>query len=296
MKINRSALLVALLATGLAKADITFNFTYQDQIDSSGFGFDDSTEGAKRRATVSAVGDYLNTVLDENGSVDLLWLASTNEPSGSTLGAMGSSYFTNQGVDDGLVFKHITTGVDPLGGEVDGGGRINFGRNWNSDHTATTGGSEFDLFTVVLHEITHALGVSSLIDETDGSAEIEGTYSRFDTFLSGPSGDFLTGSTFTGNVADLTSDAVKFTTLNDGDLDIYSPDPYVTGSSISHLDFTHNAVMNPAISPGVEKRTFSAQDLALLETIGYDLVAVPEPGTTVLLGFAAFGFVLRRRR
>lgn len=297
MKPNNTIYLFSLitgLITSQVHAAITFNFTYEDQDTSSGLGFDDTTEGIARRNTVAAVGDYLNTVLDENGSVDIHWNTSINDAGSSTLGSMGSFYFINQGVDDGLVFKHITTGVDPTSSALDGSGQINFGRTWNSDYTTTTASGEFDLFTVVLHEITHALGVNSLIDSTDGSAAITGTYSTYDTFLSGPNGDFLTGSTFTGNVVDFTSDQVKFASSTMGALDIYSPNPYESGSSISHLAFTHSAVMNPSISSGVEKRTYSAEDLALLGTIGYSLI--PEPSGVTLLLFSSLGLVFVRKR
>lgn len=293
MNFSSITLILALaILPRLCSGAITFNFTYEDVDSGLNFGFDDPAEGAIRRATVAAVGDYLNTVLDENGVADIRWNASTDDPFSSNLAAMGSFFFGDQGIDDGLVFKHITTGVDPTSSALDGAGQINFGQNWNSDHTATTGPLEFDLFTVVLHEITHALGVNSLIDVTDGSS-FGGTYSRFDTFLSGPNGNFLTGSTFTGDVADFTSGAVSFASTR-GDLDIFSPDPFDEGSSISHLAFTHNALMNPTISEGVEKREYTIEDLALLETIGYNIV--PEPNGVALLLVSSMGLLLRRRR
>ena len=279
-------------------ADITFNFTYTDVDNGSGFGFDDAAEGATRRATVDSVADYINTVVDHDGTVDINWNASTNEPAAGTLASMGSLYFFNSGISNGLVFQHATTGVDPSAGNPDGEGQVNFGRNWNSDLGGPAAG-EFDLFSVVLHEISHAMGFASLFDPTDGSSQITGTRSVFDSLIEDGAGNrLLTGTTFTGNVSDFTSDDL-FIDVGTGTLQLHAPSTFQQGSSLSHFDFglPGSNVMVPGIAPAVSKREYSVNDLAVLSAIGWNLKAVPEPTSLSLVmiaGLCACG--VRRRR
>lgn len=290
------ALLACVLNLGsIANADIVFNFTYSDV----NFGFNDPVEGATRRATVEAVANYVNTVVDHNGAVDINWNTSFNVPASSTLASMGAFYFLNDGYSNGFVFEHATTGIDPAGG-VDGSGQVNFGRNWNSGLGAPAG-NQFDLFTVVLHELTHAMGFASLI-EPDGSRSISGTRSVYDSFLQDGAGNPLLNSNgdFIASTSTLTSDALllDLTASAGGILDVYSPGTFLDGSSISHLDPSvgSDTVMTPSIAPGVQKRTYSQHDLAVLRAIGWNVVAVPEPNGLILLLGISMLFSGRRSR
>lgn len=291
--------LIALAFAGPAQADITFNFTYVDVDDGSGFGFDDAAEGATRRATVTAVADYINTVVDHNGSVDIRWNASSNAPGSSTLASMGAFYFENAGTDNGFVFNHATTGLDPIGGFPDGSGSVNFGRTWNSGLGGPAAG-EFDLFSVVLHEITHSMGFASLIDETDGSSEITGTYSIFDTLIEDGAGNrLISGGAFVGNVADLTSGDLHLDVGGGNTIELYAPNPFEPGSSVSHIDFgvAGSNVMFPGIASGVSNRTYAEADLQVLSAIGWNVTAaIPEPGTATILCMTGVALLIRRRK
>lgn len=286
---------------------INFNFSYYDVENSTGFGFDDPTLGATRRGTVEAVATYLNSVLDHDGTADLRWDESQNSAGSSTLASFGSLYFLNAGFSNGLVFEHITTGNDPsLGTPYDGIGRINFGRNWNSDLDSPTSG-QFDLFTVVLHEITHGLGYASLINET-GGFEITGTRAIYDSLLYGPNGKLLNDldGSFSGTVADLTSNQITFeganaVAENGGPVDVFSPGTFSDGSSLSHIT-DPDAVSNRAVAAGVERREYLDVELAILEDLGYtlqnfDVNAVPEPATYALvLGVCVLAYTRRRAK
>jgi len=78
--------------------------------------------------------------------------------------------------------------ADVSGGADEG---INFGQNWNSDFLSSTASNEFDLFTVVLHEVSHALGFSSGINASGGSDLVftsstgssVAAFTTYDTFL-----------------------------------------------------------------------------------------------------------------
>lgn len=290
------------LFSSSSRAEIIFNFTYEDVGTDSDFGFDDPILGATRRATVEAVASYINTVVDHDGRVDIGWDVSVDAPGSSTLASMGTSYFLNQGVSQGFVFEHATTGQDPLAGLNDGSGDVNFGRTWNSG-LAAPASNEFDLFSVVLHELTHAMGFASLIAE-DGGFRISGTRSVYDTFLEDAGGEALIevdGDFVNGQLADLTSEDL-FLDLGDGlpRLEAFAPTDFQPGSSLSHIDFSedpgNDVVMVPGIAAGVTKRTYSQQDLRVLRAIGWNVVAVPEPSGLLLLGCSSFALLTRRSR
>jgi hypothetical protein len=102
------------------------------------------------------------------------------------------------GIVDNEVYKTIHAGVDsytniviPIGVDPSSGHlyhgymALNFGPSvtWNIDPNATTF-SGYDLYSVVLHEVTHALGFNSLINELGTSRSGIGNYfSRYDQLL-----------------------------------------------------------------------------------------------------------------
>lgn len=290
-----------------ARGDIIFNFNYADVGGSSGVGFDDPTEGATRRATMDAVAAYINTVVDHNGTVDFDVQASQTDGSGF-LGQAGTSYFINPGYSNGFVFTHATTGVDPFAGD-DGTIRFDFGYAWNSD-TGGPGGGEFDLFTVALHEITHAMGFASLVTASGTSAltgSDPGPYSTFNAFMErgdgtdlfGPGGDYL------GAPADLTSEDVFFngpnaTAANGGSpVELYAPATFAPGSSLSHSDHTVfvDQVMNFSIGAGETRRMYSAVELGILADLGWNVTAaiVPTPSAAGA-GLVLLGLLVIRKR
>ncbi len=270
--------------------NITWNITYQDEIDNTGLGFDDATFGASRRAVVDATVNYVNNVLNTTPgtppTIDVHWDLSTNLPADSTLASMGTFHANAAiGFDNGVAFSHITTGIDPSGAIVDITGQVNFGRVWNSELDSTMAG-EFDLATVILHEITHGLGFAGLADSA-GSFGTFLHYSEYEDFL--VVGQPMTldlfpagGGTFSGTAADLISDDVFFIGPNataangTATVKIYAPSPYNSGSSISHLDtptFSATEVMVHAIGTGSEKRAYGVIDLGVLQDLGYTSAA-----------------------
>src|SRR5437773_2651889 len=65
-----ASLLLVLLSAVPASAQITWNVTFNDQVNTTGIGFDDPTLGATRRATFQSIFTYLNTQLDARGPVN----------------------------------------------------------------------------------------------------------------------------------------------------------------------------------------------------------------------------------
>jgi hypothetical protein len=307
LRFGLCAIVVAGLSAHDCAAAITWNITYQDA--GSGFGFDDPTQGATRRNTITAVTNYINTVIDASGAIDLVIDRSKTDTSAGILASAGSFYFPTTGFDNGLVFQHATTGVDPYPFDVDGSGVFNFGYNWNSGLGAPAS-NQVDLFSVALHEFTHALGFSSLITQ-DGISAISmtdpGAYSVFDSFLiRGMTGTslFAAGGDFVGTMSDLISDDIFFDgpnarAANGGNpVKVFSPNLWQEGSSISHI-VLDDAVMQFSIPDGVTRREYTPQELGILADLGYSIIApaaVPEPSSYVLLSLVGVAFGLKRRR
>ena len=109
---------------------------------------------------MAAVFAYLATVITNTGTADVLVNESFLDGSSSTLAFAGPIFYGTGGCTDPFPLLHITTGVDPCSGgctSADGFVTVNFGQPWNSDLGAPSG-SEYDLFSVLLHELTHLLG------------------------------------------------------------------------------------------------------------------------------------------
>ncbi|MFK8111691.1 MAG: PEP-CTERM sorting domain-containing protein [Rubripirellula sp.] len=310
-----------------AYSAISWNITFEDVVNNTGVGFDDATFGASRQSTFNSVLNYINSAIDANGNVDFT-VNNSQTDGGGSLASAGTLYFTGpNGFSNGLLFQHATTGVDPFGGANDGSATFDFGYNWNSELDAPTP-TEFDLFTVSLHEVTHAMGFASLVN-ADGNSEIDmpggnpggnpGVFSVFDTFLELGDGTdlFSAGGSYDGTAADLISDDVFFSGANavaangGAPVKMYAPTTFNDGSSISHFNqnfiiptvggavtgpFFPGTIMSPAVAMGVEKRAYTALDLGVLQDIGWTVSAVPEPSSFLALAIVGAGAAYRKRR
>lgn len=186
----------------------------------------------------------------------------------------GSSAYP--GMLDGQVYKAIVSGVDPymsipasfaqansfFHGEMN----VNpaYGAVFNySLNTTAIGTSEFDLFTLILHEAYHAIGFASLIGP-NGTSQLwpNNYYSRYDRFLHDHTGAPLLSTTLTGcapinliyspsttsvitpsmcvntstTIADVTNCSVAVQYSGAVTVTVYTPDCWESGSSLSHFE------------------------------------------------------------
>lgn len=261
----------------------TFTVIYEDLAESTGAGFDDPDRGAARRATLWAVLDYLSSVLDVPGSADLLVMRSQTDGAGA-LAAGGPFLIPMSGFQGGLVYEHLTSGVDPIAEAVDGTLSVDFGYAWNSETDDPTP-NEQDLYTTLLHEVTHALGFLSIANGEAQSAVFNadgrGLFSFLDSLLLRRSTDtrlFLPGGQINAIADDLSSGDLVFA----GDRArqalgeyprIFAPDPFRDGSSIGHWSTANgtDSVMLPALSPGSKRRSYTAWEIQALADLGYDV-------------------------
>ncbi len=265
-----------------------FRVDFEDVILGNGIGFDDRTEidhpvlgrttlGALRRRTVCEVLAYVAGTIVVRGTPDIIVRGSQTDGSGF-LAAAGPFFInTVNGYTGGTLFDHITAGVDPTPapGSYDGMIIVDFGFSYHEDWS-TDPGNRLDLYSIMLHEVTHALGFLSLT-APDGSSRIGGGYSLFDKHLyEDRIGNLIDPVTlaFRGTPATILSNAVYYQGERCGDPSpVYSPDPYRQGSSMSHFDPYRSGVryvMRPATGGGADRR-YTTEELNVFCEMGYEL-------------------------
>ena len=100
----------------------------------------------------------------------------------------------------------------------------------------------------------------------------------------------------TGGNGGLYFNGAHAVTVYGGPVPLYTPRPWESGSSMSHLDdskFTgrNEKLMNAQVSMGQGVRNVSPLELAIMQDLGYTINGQP----VAALLFVAFGFVRRRR-
>ncbi|MDN5202975.1 T9SS type A sorting domain-containing protein [Fulvivirgaceae bacterium BMA10] len=143
---------------------------------------------------------------------------------------------------------------------------FNSGANWYLGLDASPESGEFDLVSVVLHEIAHGLGFSGSfsVSGVNGSYGFSGFPQVYDHFVENGSGlQLIDSENFNNNSPNLSDQLTGSSLFFSGDIvknnnggnraEIYAPDPFDNGSSISHLDETRfpsgtvNSLMTPQI-------------------------------------------------
>ena len=195
-----------LFSTQLCSSGI-FDLYFED-----GSGMNSATNSVHiaRRAVVCQVFQDLSNFINAPAGTRInFWVRNLSQipnVSSQTLGVAtgfynlpSTSLAPNFSIADNEIWKTIHAGVDSytnvtspitstagLGSFYHGMMAINFNNlNWNLNLNATALSNQLDLYTVVLHEVTHALGFASLIDANGNSkfGENFDYYSRYDTFL-----------------------------------------------------------------------------------------------------------------
>ena len=219
-------------------------------------------------------------------------LAST----GSDLIGVGSGYFYT------VVQNKLIEGVDSNGSEVDGVMDVNFGNAWS--YGDTVGSDEYDFVSTMMHEILHAYGFLSYIDDVgynDGRR-----WPVFDSAVSDQNGTSVINDRYrfinafnpnlTGRNGGLYFSGTNAVAAYGGLVPIYTPDPWESGSSGSHVDdytFTGSdtMLMNAYSDSGLGVRVLSPVEQAILKDLGYT-VSTPSWAAIMFVGLV----FLRRRR
>lgn len=187
--------------------------------------------------------------------------------------------------------------------------------------------NQYDLQSVLTHEIGHVMGFNTLCTETGwGVVNTQSAsfalITTFDSMMAGKNGSgevinlfeaekvaavegwtaysatsaYAPGEEYFLNVGETAEGAAELSRLK-----VYNPDLYESGSSMAHVETPEggdgNALMYYAIGGGSIRRELNADELILLEAMGWTLAAVPEPSIFGLFaGALALSMAASRRR
>jgi hypothetical protein len=310
--------LIATVGTASA-APVTFVPHYRDGATE---GFNDPALGAQRKSAFTFALGLWSQVLNTNYAGETININATFDDLGgnstkATLGSAGPT-FTNENfastdprfvsstwygdpLANHLAKKDLFASASPDDQEITAqfnsavDGSVLGSTNWYYGTNASPGG-DIDFVSVVLHEIGHGLNFTDSISSSTGQfGSSDGNPGIFDRFLENAGGTRLTALTPAQRAAALTSGNVFWGgaqgIAGNGGIrpEMYAPNPYESGSSISHLDETTfpNDLMSPMYSG--PDHTISAMERGIFADMGWDVSPIPEP---VSLAVAALGGVL----
>ena len=229
-------------------------------------------------------------------------ITAENSPDSDTLASAGSDLTSeSSGFYDTVVQNKVLTGSDANGSTADGEIDVNFGIDWAFGDSV--GRDQYDFKSTMLHELLHAFGFLSYIDEAGYNSGRNWT--EFDRFVVDQDGTAVIGGSFrfndayetnlTGGDGGLWFGGTNAVDAYGGLVPIYTPDPWEPGSSGSHVDdftFTDSdaLLMNAVADSGPGVRVISAVELGILRDIGYTVD--PQPSAALLF----VGLLLLRRK
>lgn len=230
-----------------------------------------------------------------------------------TMDRQGNRYFDNNNSINNLSLNVLFANAKALGlplsnptGLPDASVAMSSTAAWDFNHGATIDPTKYDFVGVATHELGHALGFSSSVDVLDlfsglgPNAAVQGApdqdtspvYTVLDLFR---------------HSADATSHGAKTLDESPGGSPFFSFNGVTNlgafasgryngdGSEASHWkDNQGLGIMDPTFAKG-ERGSIGARDVMALDAIGYNPVAVPEPGTLILMGCGALAIVISRR-
>ncbi|EHB57852.1 hypothetical protein MycrhDRAFT_0287 [Mycolicibacterium rhodesiae JS60] len=279
---------------------ITFQFNY-----GSGSQFWSSAA----RAQLAATAIYLSSYFVAQHDVTITYSV-TGEYAllGGTLASAGSDLLSdNDGFYDTVVQHKIQTGDDANGSAADGTINWNFGYGWG--YGATVPAGSYDFPSTAMHELVHTFGFISVVDSAGNNTVPNWT--TFDSFIVNKNGtSVFNGDVFntaynsnlTGGDTGLYFGGANATAANNGNpVPLYTPNPWESGSSMSHLDDDYyngstearaEKLMNAASDTGLGVRTLSAIEIGILKDLGYTMVSQSAGAAVLFLGL----MLVRRRK
>ena len=279
---------------------VAFNFIF-----GSGAQYWSSSARAALQSTAIYLSSYINApqavtiTYDVTGEYSLFSFSSTLASAGSDLVS------TDPGFYNTVVQKKIQTGVDSNGAAADGQITWNFNYSWAFGDSV--GAGQYDFQSTALHELVHTLGFLSVIDSAGNNTG--DNWTTFDGFVVTSTGTHpIDGSynwittynpNLTGGSQGLYFGGTNAMAANNGHpVPLYTPSPWESGSSMSHLDDTkftgsNSKLMNASSGTGLGVRTLSAIEIGILKDLGYDMSAPPQNLALFVIGFV---FIRRRKR
>lgn len=268
---------------------VEWRIDYRDVRARKGRGFDDPAQGAARRKALEESLAFAGSMLGVESPVVIdVTVEESLDEAISMLAHAGTFYpSVAPGIYKGHAAVHIQSGFDPDPAMVDIAMQFNFRHRF---HTAASAPlpNTFDLRSVVIHELTHALGMASMLGP-DGTNRVTNTnpgpYTSYDRLVAGRSASSLVDASgrFVGSAPDVNGTAGELTWLGARSADalrrrprLFTPLPYEEGSSVSHWSRSDPpAVMHPSIVAGTQRRYYSPVEIGMLRDLGYANARLP---------------------
>lgn len=227
-----------------------------------------------------------------------------NSAASGKLAAAGSNLVSETaGFLRTVVQNKLISGVDANGSAADGEIEWNFGHAWGLGDSV--GPDEYDFTSTVMHELLHSFGFLSYIDERGKNTGR--SWTSMDGFIVTSTGAKPIGSGYRWNTAydgNLTGakgglffGGAHAVAAYGGLVPLFTPNPWESGSSVSHLDdatFTdaNQMMMNAKTDTGLGIRVFSPVEVGILRDLGFTVV----PQTSTVAVAAMLLVVVRRSR
>ncbi len=318
--------------TNLVSCSSTSYFNLYFEVGSGMENISDPVHNARRAVVCKVFEDlsnFINSPLTTSGNkvnIIIKNFANENVPS-DVLGLASSFYIAPSnlanplsGILDGEIWKTIHLGIDSYTNVSNvtnalyhGKVAFNFNNSniqWHTNLTSNAPSNLYDLYTVVLHEVTHALGFNSFINQNGGSLTGSNYYSRYDTFLKTNSnisllnigtckmydlsfnsslsptvlrpGCTLPNNLGTGSLnSTICNNAIKY--VGSTTVPVYTPSCFELGSSLSHFeDQLYPSCASPSGNDsyfvlsngngtGITKRYLKPEERKTLCDIGYNV-------------------------
>lgn len=272
--------------------------------DPAGQGFNDPTLGPARKAAFEAAANYVSQTLD--GTVPLVITAEFTAQGGTANGAVlanaGPAGYSanwqnpspprpNTWYPSGLANQLAGRDLDPAAEDINayfnsdvdlpvvlGNRSFYYGTDGNN-------GTDIDFYSVALHELGHGLG---FLSNQAPSGSYYGDWPQpYDVFLKQGS-TFLTSASAAQRQAASISGALFFdgpsTRASNGGnpSKIYAPNPYQSGSSVSHIDEATYRGLNELMTPASSEVTHQFGPIAsgMFKDIGWNVAEPADPPQT----------------
>ncbi len=274
-----------------------FKAYFEDVALENGVGYDDLALGEGRREEVCQVLQDIAALikLDETDvTPEILFTDSSNISISSLAAASAYMGYYSVGPDNGSLHRHIISRNDPTPGDgmFDAFVMTNFTNvSWDVDSDLNTG--TYDFYTVIYHEIMHALGFRGLLPATVTGSGVAHQHDTFDYFsykdvaladpfidpvtaqleapVGAPSPWYISNNVVYRGIKNLIG------ALPDDAHPVYSPVTWEQGASLSHFDMSRASgqtyVMNPSIATNTE-RDIHIHEKEVLCHLGYQVEGV----------------------
>ena len=275
-------------------------------------GFNDPSKGPKRRAVLEQVLKDISALIlspptdactGKPQKVRLMVNSFLFSLNGSNALAAATSAFNNAHgnnmILDGEVWKVLVTGKGSENTNNHGFITVNFGYNFYTEldpQTTPIADNQYDLYTILLHEVIHTMGFHSMIDSSGVSIYSDrgkSFFSRFDQLMRVDGTPAISSSTPATPYYNLSSNLDAFTTTAtcvrtavtasgcqylDGDVALFAPNPFQRGSSLSHFEKClaqdDDYLMSHALNRGEMRRTPDTEVVQTLTELGFKTTGI----------------------